>query len=107
MRHNLGYLHYKLPSDVDWTDMNMVPGSGTLDIDTSDSKDGPVRTYRLKASIIKNHPAGPAYLSGDLKILAVFDSGIRVQLGTDEMPVRLDVTGGETLEISCDWQDAV
>lgn len=107
MRHNLIELHYKLPSDVDWTDMDMIPGSGTLDIDTADSQDGPVRTYRLKATLFKSHPAGPSYLSGDLKILAVYDSGIRVQLGTNEMPVRLDVSGGETLDISCEWQDAV
>ena len=107
MRHNLIELHYKLPSDVDWTDMDMVPGSGTLDIDTADSKNGPVRTFRLNASLERVHPSGPSWLAGDLRIMAVYDSGIRIQIGTSEMPVRLSIAGGNPLKISCDWQGAL
>jgi hypothetical protein len=87
--------------------MGMVPGTGTLDIDTADSGNGPVRTFRLSASLPNDHPAGPAYLSMDLRIRAVLDSGISVQLGTAEMPVRLDVSGSNPLKVSCSWRDAI
>jgi hypothetical protein len=107
MRHNVNELHYKLPSDIDWTDMEMVPASGTLDIETADTKNGTVRTFRLSAVLPKKHPAGPSYLAGDLRIQVVYDSGYRIQLGTKEMPARVKVSGSETLNITCDWQDAL
>lgn len=107
MRYNICKLRYKGVSDANWTDMGMVPGSGTLSIDQADSKDGPVRTCRLSARLSRERPAGPSWLSGDLLIQVTYDSGDTFQLGTAELPVRLNVSGGEPMGISCDWQDAV
>lgn len=107
MKQNVCSLYYKEVSGSSWTSMGMVPGTGTLFIGTSDSKNGTIRTYRLNARISKDHPAGPTWLSGDLLIKADLDSGTSVQIGTVEMPVRLDVPGGDPLDISCSWQDAI
>lgn len=106
MRQNICKLYYKGISDSSWKDAGMVPGSGSLSIDKADTKNGPVRTYRLNAKLYRDHPAGPSWLAMDLLIQVVYDDGTTVQLGTAELPVRLDVSGAEILAASCAWQDA-
>ncbi len=107
MIHNIYALYYKTPTDIDWQDTGMVPGTGSLSIDTNFSKDGPVRTYKLDASMKRIRLEGPTYLLGDLRLMAVLDNGSRIQLGTVEMPVRPEVSGGNPLRVSCNWQDTI
>ena len=107
MKLTLCGLYYKGVSGGSWTSMGMVPGTGTLHIDTPDTKNGFIRTYRLNARLNRDHQAGPDWLSGDLLIKADYDNGDSVQLGTVDMPVHLDVSGGDTLGVSCSWQDAI
>ena len=107
MRHIISNIQYKELSGTDWTDIGMVPATGSLNIDTSDSKNGLIRTYRLDATLQRSSVPAPAFLSSDLKLRITYDSGDVVFIGTDEMPVRLDVSGSDTLRVSCSWQDAI
>lgn len=107
MRYSICRLRYKGVSGSSWTDMGMIPGSGSLSIDQADTKNGLVRTCRLNAKLSREHPEGPSWISGDLLIQVTYDNGDVIQLGTTEMPVRLEVSGGEPMGISCAWQDAL
>lgn len=107
MRHIISNIQYKTLSGASWTDIGMVPATGTMSIDTSDSKNGMIRTYKMNATIQRSSVPAPAFLADDLKLRVTYDSGDVVFIGSDEMPVRLDVSGSDTLRISCSWQDAI
>lgn len=100
-------LMYKEGSGDSWTMMGLIPGTGRLDINTDDSRNGTVRTYRLQATLTRSKRAGADDLSGDLRIRVLLDSGEDIQFGTEELPVRLSVSGSDPLSVSCAWQDAV
>lgn len=107
MKHIVHSVHYKGPSDVDWTSMGMVPGHGTLSIETAHADTGIVQTYKLSASLLREERAGklPAYR--DMKLMVVLDSGDRIFLGTDELPVRLAVQESDTITVSCSWKKGI
>lgn len=100
-------LQYKEGSGSTWVSMGLVPGTGRLDINTDDSADGMVRTYRLQATISRSKRAGADDLTGDLQLRVVLDDGEDIHFGSTEMPVRLSVSGTDPLRISCDWKDAI
>lgn len=100
-------LMYQEGSGTSWIPMGLIPGTGRLDIDTEDTRNGTVRTYRLQATLSRTKRAGADDLSGDLRIRAVMDSGEDIRFGTDELPVRLSVSGTDPLGVSCAWKDAL
>lgn len=90
-----------------WIASGLVPGTGRLDIDTNESSDGPIRTYRLRATLSRDKRAGADILTEDLIVRVVLDSGEDITFGSTELPVRLSVSGTDPLSVSCDWQDAI
>lgn len=101
-------LHFKQAENpAGWIGSGLVPGTGRLDIDTSDSSDGTIRTYRLRATLSRDKRAGADILTEDLIVRVILDSGETIIFGSTELPVRLSVSGTDPLSVSCDWQDAI
>lgn len=90
-----------------WIASGLVPGTGRLDIDTDDSSDGRVRTYRLRATLARDKRAGMDLLTEDVMVRVILDSGEDIIFGSEELPVRLSVSGTDPLSVSCDWKDAI
>lgn len=107
MKSIIASICYKGKSDIDWTDIGMVPGTGKLSIDTTDSEKGRIRTYKLEAVLYRELRHGRLALHKDMRLLVVYDDGARIPIGTLDMPVRLDVSDGDVLAISCNWQKSL
>jgi hypothetical protein len=90
-----------------WIASGLVPGTGRLDIDTSDSGDGLVRTYRLRATLSRDKRAGADILTEDMMVRVILDDGENIIFGSQELPVRLSISGSDPLSVSCDWQDSI
>lgn len=109
MKHIVKNVIYRsVFSSGSWYNLGMIPASGTLDVRTEDSDNGRLRTWELSVTARRDVSRyGDAALEGDILLIVTLEDGLQARLGTSERPVRLKQELGDTLRVSCSWQEAV
>lgn len=106
MRHLLTKIIYRhATSTGTWYDFALLPGTGSLTAETSDSDNGPVVHYELEAFIRRLQRTGSASIDTGLTIIATFDDGLQARLGTRERPVRVETRDSDNITLTASWED--
>lgn len=99
MRHLLTKIIYRhATSTGTWYDFALLPGTGSLTAETSDSDNGPVVHYELEAVIRRLKRTGSASID-------TFDDGRQARLGTRERPVRVKTRDSDNITLTASWED--
>lgn len=104
MKHIINSIQYKGIEAVDWYDMDIVPATASMDSSSSDSSNGRVESYTVNATIRRKPRPGEASLEQEMILRVNYDNGRVVDLGTNEMPVRLAVRNTDIMTISTTWK---
>lgn len=92
-------------SDSVSIDFDMLPGTGSLDIDVHQTEHGPVTGYQLAARLRDETWADdPVALEGEYQLLVTLDDGTVRHLGTSDIPASIDISLTDTIGISCSWE---
>lgn len=104
MKHIINSIQYKGLEAYDWFDMDIVPAKASMDSSSADSRNGRVLTYTISATIRRRLRIGEASLDQEMILRVNYDNGKTVELGTQEMPVRLSVNNTDVQSISATWK---
>lgn len=104
MKHIINSIQYKGLGAYDWFDMEIVPALASMDLSSADTANGRVLTYSISATIKRRPRFGEASLDQEMILRVSYDNGRTVELGTQEMPVRLSVRETDVLSISTTWK---
>lgn len=80
----------------------MIPASGTLNTSTEDTEAGLQQKNSLTARLHSSASALHDLLYSDLILMLEFEDGSTVYIGTNDIPVRLKVNEGDTLDIGAE-----
>jgi hypothetical protein len=108
MKHlvtKIAYRHSR--SAGSFYDMLMIPGTGNLNISFEDTENGAIVTAELSAAINDCIRILDYSLAGDLNLIVSTDDGKNFRMGTDELPVRLNVDRGDRITVSATWISSV
>ena len=83
-----------------WAALPLVRGTGVLETTQKPEDAGQLGEARLSAVL----SSSPGILSDSLELLVFFCGGGSVRLGTADLPVRLEVSRGDSVRVSCAWK---
>lgn len=106
MKHLVKKIIYRHAlSTGDWYDLAMVPGSGTLSVQTSTDDNGQVSQYSLEAVIPRRQWAGDSSLDVGLTFIVSLEDGLQARIGTRERPARISLTDSDNIRAEVSWND--
>ena len=80
----------------------MIPASGSVRIDFEDTDAGSTVKKSLTARLDSSASSMKNLLYGDIVLILEFSDGTVIFMGTDDIPVRLKVSEGDSLDISAE-----
>ena len=80
----------------------MIPASGSVRIDFEDTDAGSTVKKSLTARLDSSASSMKNLLYGDIVLILEFSDGTVIMMGTDDIPVRLKVSEGDTLNITAE-----
>ncbi len=94
-----------LLSDLDsnpgiWTQIPIIPGTCKYKDTTSHTDSGWLRSVSLEFRV---HQVIPE-MTRNLALVVRFDDGSHVHVGTEELPVRLELKQDGHINVSCEWR---
>lgn len=81
----------------------MIPASGTVRIDFEDTDAGGTVKKTLTARLDSSASSMKNLLYGDIVLILEFSDGTVIMMGTDDIPVRLKVSEGDSLDIAAEY----
>lgn len=104
MKHLINSIQYKGLDAYDWFDMEIIPARASMETSSDDTANGRVLTYSINATIKRRPRMGEASLDQEMILRVSYDNGRTVELGTQEMPVRLSIRETDVQSISATWK---
>ena len=74
----------------------IVPASAYMDIREMADEGGRIVSYDFKAKVTRFLPE----LRHNLKVVVYFDTGSHIVLGASDLPIRLDISWSDSIQIS-------
>ena len=74
----------------------IVPASAYMDIREMVDEGGRIVSYDFKAKVTRLLPE----LRHNLKVVVYFDTGSHIVLGTSDLPIKLDISLSDSIQIS-------
>lgn len=106
MRHLITKIIYRQATSTGtYYNMGMLPGTGSLSTELSDSDNGPSVHYELEAVIRRMQRTGDTALDTGLTLIATFEGDYQVRLGTRERPVRVSLRDSDNITLTASWDD--
>lgn len=93
------HLSARLAGGSQFQQLPMVPASGTLSTSTEDTEAGLQTKNSLAARLHSSASVLHDLLYSDLILMLEFEDGSTAYIGSDDIPVRLKVNEGDTLDI--------
>lgn len=92
------------PVDVDdsiseWSRLALVPGTATINVETTLEDAGKLKTYSLSATLQRQHK----YLFSNLQVRILYDRG-RETFGNRDIPVQFELKRENALIISAKYK---
>ena len=89
-----------LDTEGDWLLLPLVPTTATLDMGHTPEEAGDLTSYQLEATL----RFCPDTARHNLCVKVVFDDDSSATFGTEDLPVKLEITQAETTVIECDYE---
>ncbi len=89
-----------LDTEGEWQLLPLVPTTATLDIEHTPEDAGDLTSYQLEATL----RFCPDTARHNLCVKVVFDDNSSATFGTEDLPVKLEITQAETTVIECDYE---
>lgn len=96
------HLSARKPGDSQFQQLPMVPASGTFNTNTEDTEAGLQVKNSLTARLHSSASALHDLLYNDLILMLEFEDGTTTYVGSNDIPVRLKVNEGDTLDIGAE-----
>lgn len=94
------YVKEAIASPYEWMELPIVPASATIKKDVSHEDAGRLATFEIKASLFYRHKS----IGHNLILKIIYEDGGCLNLGTIDLPVRLEYTNEQVLTISSKYK---
>lgn len=87
-------------SSSDWQQLPLVPATATLKTEITQEKEGILETLELKATLAYRHSS----IGRNIIVKVCWDNGSVSNIGSEDVPVRLDYSRDTSITISCKYK---
>ena len=87
-------------SSSDWQQLPLVPATATLKKEITQEKEGVLETFELKAILAYRHSS----IGRNIIMKVCWDNGYVSNMGSEDLPVRLDYSRDTSITISCKYK---